>query len=156
MMSRKAVITRHLQEYDRELYCGEGMEGKLCVFRKSHRWESYDLDDGSVLTSLRPSPHYIFALTDNWRPNGTSVDWGIEPILAKVRAADVWKRDVVGDIIRQEEEHEQKVDREFDSKAEDFFREIAPTFKKELNDYNVATVAKKDLRKLKEKSKWQL
>lgn len=155
-MGREERITRELQSYDRELYCGKNMEGKLCVFRKGKRDEVYHLDDDVILVYSRPAPHFCFALTHNWRPQGTSVDWGLEPIMKHVRECDLWKRDIVTDLEKQEDEYIAELARNRQTTNEAFFSDFRSQFAKTFSDINTANMEKIDLRKKKEKSKWQL
>lgn len=155
-MGRRERITRELKSYDRELYCAEDGAGRLCVLRETLRAEIHHLDGGDRLISLRPAPYLVFHLTHNWRPQGTPVDWGLEPIMKHVRECDLWKRDVVADLEKQEDEHIKKMEREGDNQREAFLYDFHSQFKETFNDVNTANLDKRDLRKTKEKSKWGL
>ena len=117
------------------------MEGKLCIFRESQRVETYHLD-GNVLHFVRPSSHLIFALTDNWKVTGQEVDWGLEPIMQKLKQNDLWNRDIVADVERRFEEVEKSKDRERLGQTEDFMREFVRDFKTTFEDVNTANLSK--------------
>jgi hypothetical protein len=150
-VGRAERITRELKRFDRELYCAESGEGKLCVYRNSTRWEAYQLDEDSYLQVARPAPFFIFALTDDWKFTGRPVDRGILPILERLRESDLQKRDMMRECMEAHEERERKQSKAFRSQAEDMFREIRPQFQKATSDINTSTVAKKDRRRLDEK-----
>lgn len=150
-MRRADRITSALKKHDSELYCVEHMEGKLCVMRKSHRWETYSLDEDSTLQYLRASPFFIFALTDNWKLTGNPVDRGIEPIMARIKAIDLWNRDLASEIIDQTEKEYAEKDRDRNNKVESFLYDFRSQFKKTFSDVNVSNLKKE---KIKEKI-WQ-
>ena len=148
-MGRAEQITKELKLHDRKLYCKRGIEGKLCIFRESHRTESYDLN-GHILTSVRPAPHLIMALTHNWQVSGRSVPWGTIPIIARLKEMDLWNRDLAAEYIEGSERNIQQKRREFSSKTEDFLKDSRRAFAKDWNGINTANI-KQDNRKLKEK-----
>lgn len=146
-------ITSAVRAYDSKLYCRANEVGKLSVYRKSHRIETYDLGEGKVLHFIRPAPYFVFALTDNWKASGRPVDWGIEPILARLKAIDLWHRDLAEEIIQQEEKHAQSVARDRRNSIESFMYDFRDTFKKATNDINTATLEKKYRERKDEKRK---
>lgn len=150
-MGRIDVITQAIKLHDRSLYCERSEEGKLCVYRKSQRVESYRLDDESVLHYVRPTPYFVFALTDNWRMTGEPREWGIEPIMARLKALDLWNRDVAGDIIDQELKERASLERERQNTIESFLIDFRRQFAKTFNDVNTSTLAKKESRRAYEK-----
>lgn len=150
-MGRIDEITRAIKLHDRELFCERSEEGKLCVYRKSSRVETYRLDDESVLHVVRPTPYFVFALTDNWRLAGEPKDWGIEPIMARLKALDLWNRDVAGDIIEQELKERASLERERQNTIESFLLDYRRQFAKAFDGVNTSTLAKKDSRRLYDK-----
>jgi hypothetical protein len=149
-VGRAEQITRELKLHDRELYCEMHKVGKLCVYRKSVRWEDYDLD-GVFMRFARPAPHFIMALTHNWQLAGDAVDWGLLPIIARLNAMDLHNRDLAEELIKDEEKRAEQRRRDFHSKNEDFAKEIRRPFAKAFNDINTANMAKTDNRKIKER-----
>lgn len=144
-MGRAERITAQVKLRDRELYCERDKEGKLCVYRKSLRWEIYRLKNGIALQFARPAPHFIFALTHNWAMNGRPVDWGIEPILARLKAIDLWNRDLASDIIAEEEKTLESAARARTNSTESFLLDFRKQFARTFNDVNTSTLAKKPL-----------
>lgn len=152
-MDRADWLTKQLKRFDPTLYCEKHRDGKLCVYRTSKRWESFRLDDGSILTVARSTPYFILALTHNWRFDGVPVEWGYLPITDHLRMMDGWNRDLAEEAIRQQELFNEKKDREAKHQAEVFAHEMRPAFKKAFSDINTANMAKKDRRR---GSKWEL
>jgi len=151
-MGRVDILNSRIRGHDSKLFVAKHGEGKLCVFREGFRMETYILDGGQTLHVPRPSPHLVFALTDNWKLTGNSVEWGIEPIMKKIRDSDLWNRDIVGDLEKQELKREESNSRRLKHETEDFLYDFQPRFKKAFADVNVGGLAKKDLRRKKEKS----
>lgn len=146
-MGRADVITRAIKLHDRELYCERSGEGKLCIYRKGKRVESYRPDDESVLHFVRPTPYFVFALTHDWRLAGEPKDWGIEPIMARLKAMDLWNRDVAGDLIDQEMKEKASLQRDRENTIESFLLDFRKQFARAFNDVNTSTMAKKDSRR---------
>ena len=148
-MGRAQRITNALKAHDYKLYCDKNKEGTLCVYRKSLKFDAYQIDD-KVVIDVRPSPHFIFALTDNWKTNGVPQDWGIEPIMTRIREIDGWNRDVAGELIKQYEKDERAADREVDNNIEAFVKDYRRTFAKATDHINTANMTKIDKRRLKD------
>jgi hypothetical protein len=72
------------------------------------------------------------------------VDWGIEPILARLKEMDLHNRDVVGDLIRDYEKREQAKARHMRSENEAFFSHNHKRFARATSDINTALI-KSDL-----------
>lgn len=141
-MGRAEVITRAVKQYDRELYCGRDKEGKLCIFRKSLRWEAYELEENVVLRVARPAPHLVFPLTDNWKSQGMPVDWGVMPILDRLRAHDLHNRDLVRELEKEYDKNKEQLARESHNQAEACASEMRNQFKKAFADVNTSSMAK--------------
>lgn len=141
-MGRAEAITREISKYDTKLYCDKNVEGTLCVYRKSQRVEAYILDDGSSFSYVRPAPFLIFALTDNWKVTGLPCDWGVEPILQRLRDNDLHKRDLASEIEKNEERIKKENDRDLDNYTEAFLKENRREFAKAANDIRVANMDK--------------
>lgn len=150
-MGRAERITKHLRAYDSELYCAEDTEGKLCVWRKVRKTERYTID-GVNYVFVRPDSHRVFSLTHDWGVKGRPADWGILPIMEKVRSCDVWQRDIVRELEEQQQKIDKSNERDLDNKNEAFLKEFRPQFAKAFNDTRVANMdMKKDLRRTNEK-----
>lgn len=146
-MGRAEQITRHLKLHDAKLYCDKNREGTLCVYRQSKRYDAFDFE-GNVVLFSRPTPHFIFALTHNWTTYGKPVDWGIEPIMHKLKSGDLHQRDKLAEEMIQEYERENmREERDRSNKNEAFLKDFRKQFAKTFNDVNTSTLEKKDLRR---------
>lgn len=151
-MDRAYDLTRNLKIHDRELYCSKDREGKLCVYRNSTRWEDFEIDSNTVLRRARSTPFLIFKLTENWKPNGVPVDWGIEPILYRLKAHDLWNRDLVDEQEKQYEKKKESNDRDSKNNSEAFAHEFRSQFKKVFSDVNTSSMEKIERRRTDEEN----
>lgn len=139
-------INRRLKRFDRSLFTYTNIEGKVLVMRKADRLEASDYHQEEMnLDEIRPQ--IIFALTHDWTVYGRSVDWGIEPILEKLRSMDSWASTAWISEMRKENERikedKKRMERnEFRATASDMRKEFA----KATNDINTSTLEKIDRR----------
>lgn len=148
-MGRAEEISSYIKRHDSKLYCEEGREGKLCVFRKSTRVEHY-VYEGHAIGFVRPAPYFIFALTDDWTMNGTPVDRGVLPIMVRLREIDLWSRDLAQECISQTERNQESNERELSNNNEAFLKDYRRQFAKTFGDINTSTLSKTCNRKLGE------
>lgn len=147
MINRERVITRALQTYDKNLFCKRDSL-KYVIYRKSI---SYDLFDfyGSKLWVTRPFNQTIMALTEDWQVQGIPCEWGIEPIMARLKAIDWMNHPELADqMIAGFEKHEESKKRDFKNTVESFLYEFRKPFAKATNDINTSTLEKLDKRRL--------
>ena len=138
-MSRALVLTKHLRAYDRELYAS-------C--------EKHPLRDDKVMYVLRRNrvrphePHFIFALTQDWSPKGRPVEWGIEVVMNRIKAMDLWKDETIVDrVIRDGEKIEESEKREARNTIESFLKDFRREFAKGTNHINTSLLNKYDKRR---------
>lgn len=142
MSYRADVITREIKKYDYLLYCEKNRDGKLCVYRKGRRIESYDLN-GTTLHAVLDDPYFVIALTDTWNLNGEPRDWGIIPILGRLQMIDCWNRDLAKESVESIEKHDESKDRAIDNHIESFLKDKRREFAAITNDINTSTLNKK-------------
>lgn len=155
-MTRADKITREIKRYDPLLYCEEfnkcdgSAQAPLVIYRKLHRYEPMEVD-GIIIHYQVPSPHYVFALTDTWSINGIPVEWGVLPILARLKAMDLWKKETELDRMK---EHSDKVDasKEKDTRnsIESFLYEFRGQFAKATDGVNTSLMDKRRDRRFKD------
>lgn len=149
MKFREHAITRSIREYDRDLYA-KSTHGRVDIMRKNASYESYDIDGERVLF-LRPADQLVMSLTDNWSASGEPRDWGIEPILARLRAMDLWSRpEFFEEIELGNEKVRESEKRDLSNNVESFLYDFRSAFKRTFADYNMSTVNKFDRRRLKD------
>lgn len=149
-MGRAERITKYIKNYDYKLTCREIHAGKLGIFREYSHADSYHLSEGKTLSFVRPAYHFIFALTDNWRTDGTPVEWGFDPILRKIQRADLWKEDVAGRLENAYDERVKSNERDLRNNNEAFLSDFRGQFKKAFSDINVSNLEKPKIKKRKE------
>lgn len=82
MFNRAMRLTAIVKAVDKALYAKRNGE-MLQIWRKSH---GVDPSHGKTVDN------FVLALTDSWTISGKSVDWGIEPLMKKLREMDAWTR----------------------------------------------------------------
>jgi hypothetical protein len=135
-MSRVAQITRAVRRYDKELFAKKLREpfGSIGVYRKD-----------------KSGPSFVFALTENWTINAPPREWGIEPVIARLRAMDLWTVETAFDRFdRQEKKSEEQKERNRKHNVESFLHEFRGEFKKTFAGVNTSLMNKIDRRKRKE------
>lgn len=137
-MGRLERLTKAVQWHDRELFAQRMTHGRIGIFRQSYRFEHYDFDGMNIIFT-KDSPHLIFTLTHNWTANGRPVEWGIEPILARLKAIDLWQNESqVEDMIKGYEKDKESTDRDRDNSIESFLLDFRRQFQKTFNQFNVS------------------
>lgn len=150
-MSREREISDYVKKYDLKLFCKKNAEGKLCIFREGYYFDTFAINDQDILSVLRLTPHFVFALTHNWKKEGKAVEWGKDKIWERLRKIDLWERDVVSELEKQEEEHIEALDKKRRNQTEDFLYEFRNDFKETFKDVNTSNMSKRDLRRTREK-----
>lgn len=79
---------RVLKSYDKDLFVSRNVDGVLCVFRHSKRFEPVCETDGFRLLNLMPTKEYVFAITENWGLSGKQKDWGVDDLLNHIQRID--------------------------------------------------------------------
>jgi hypothetical protein len=146
-VGRARLISNMIYGHDNKLFCEKNREGKLCIYRKGHRVEYYELE-GDHVGFVRPAPHFILALTHNWLESGYSVEWGLLPIMARLRAMDLWSRDIATESMKETEKANLSKERDLSNKNESFLKEFRRPFAKAFEGVNTANMDKtKDSRR---------
>lgn len=126
---RTKRLSRELQSHDSMLYAQETRPGRLDVYRKSS-------------LGCNP-PHFIFSLTDDWTPTGRPVEWGIEVVINRIKAHDLWRDDsYVDSVIRENERSIERRERDYKNSVESFLWEFRSQFAKATDGVNTGTLSK--------------
>lgn len=152
---REHQITRALQGYDTELYAQKGYEGRIDIFRKVYRYETHDCGEFFLTRSVE-EPYRVFSLTDTWTPWGNPVEWGIEPILARLRSIDLWKRDVGSETIASNNKIKESKDRSRKNDLEAFLYDNKRVFQRAFNDVNTSSLDKRTDRRYRDEKKLKI
>lgn len=149
-MGRVDVVSNFVKRFDSKLYCEKNEEGKPCIYRKSHRVETYDVD-GVTIDFIRPSPHFVFSLTDTWNLNGEVVDRGLEQIRDRLISIDLWNRDLAKEIEERDEKNRESRERSLDNHIESYLLDHRKEFARASNDVLTHSMSKTDRRKKDER-----
>lgn len=148
-MNRAMRLTNEVQKHDRLLFA-DWLMGQLCVFRKTVRHYAYEVD-GHTIIHARPDKHLIFAITDNWKMSGRPVEWGMEPVRARLNAMDMQQRaDFMQELEASYEKDAKSMDRKLDNSLESFLYDARDKFKSDFKDINTANLAKIDKRRIRD------
>lgn len=143
-------LNQRLKNYDSALYAKRNFGGMICVYRKNYRpYLAYE-EGNTRLYDLMFSPHFVMALTDNWKTSGAPREWGSEVILNRLRLMDAWEdQRLLEKMDKENEKLRESKQRDFRNKTEDFLYDAHSRIKKSWSDINTATLSKDETRKRK-------
>ena len=119
------TLNRSLKRYDSSLYVQETKLGRYDIYRKSE-------------FSCNP-PNFLFALTDNWTAQGNPAQYGIEVILCRLKAHDMWRDDTfIEKWLAENEKVIEGKDRDRRNNTEAFLYDFRSQFQKATNDINTS------------------
>jgi len=149
MTVREREITRIIKGYDRDLFVGKNREGVLCIYRKSRRFESFE-HEGVKYLYAHDDKSLVFPLTDNWISTGKPREWGLEVILARLKALDLHRStEYFDEIVKNQQLAEESSKRTLKNNVESFLIDFRRQFSKTFDGVNTALLDKTDSRKLK-------
>jgi hypothetical protein len=151
MLSSKVFsLTQHLKGHDKDLYAEQSLNGLVTVQRRSVHWQSVAWEKG-VLHYSRPISQFVLALTDTWQLQGNPVDWGIEPVLSRIKELDAYRDDSMLDQMRKERERTEELkQKSFRSEIRARAYDLRKEFAQATNEINTSTLAKVDRRRTKD------
>lgn len=128
-MASLKELNRALKAHDSNLYVVEHRLGRYDVYRKS----SMGLD----------APNFVFSLTDTWQPTGRPVPYGIEVVLSRLKAIDLWRDDsFVENWIKEHQAHVETQERKVRNNIESFLYDFRSQFHKVTSDINTSNLKK--------------
>lgn len=146
MDTRVESINRALKNHDSDLFCKKESHG-VNVYRRNTAWEEFWLDGSRFLYS-RPSPQFILCLTDTWTVKGKPVEWGIEPIINRIKSIDSASSfNEVNNLVANLEKAEETKEKDRKNKFESMAYEMRGVYKKAFSDINTSSLEKIDRRR---------
>lgn len=130
----------------------EMKEGRIDIFRRTYGHDAYDVD-GSRILFIKEIPYRVFCLTDTWNAWGKPVDWGVEPVMAKLKAADLWARDIVSESNNHNSKVDASQDRSRKNNIEAFVKDNRRAFAKSWEHINTSNMDKRTDRRFKDERK---
>lgn len=132
-----------VKRFDPDLEVRRSIHGVLQVCQKKRRWDAFEID-GVVIQYAFDDLTPVFGLTKNWSAFGEAVEWGYEPVFAKLNEISLDRRDE----LRRELEKERE--RLSESKAKDRMNkfegiadETRAIYKEVFKDINTSQMDKK-------------
>lgn len=136
MDGRVREVTRAVRAYESKLFAKREGNGAIHIYRSN------------------PSPtdpyHFVFALTDTWTVHGKPREWGLEVVVARLQAHDLWKNETVVERINAEAQKvEDSLERERKNTVEAFLYDFRRSFARATDGINTSSLAKVDRRAVK-------
>lgn len=129
MLTSVKSLTRALKSHDAALFAQETKPGRVDVYRANRMF-------------LEP-PHYVFSLTEDWTVNSRPVPWGIEVVVNRIKAHDLWRDDTFVDrLLETQEKREESEQRAFRNNVEGFLSDFRTQFHRATNGVNTSTLNK--------------
>lgn len=155
LFAKRVKVKLRRKDYDEEIHKDPFIyEDQMQILRKTKMYDLAWLDRSIYLLSSRERHDLVFALTDNWNITGTPVDWGIEPIMARIKAMDMWNRglrDIIDTMDKETEKVEESKERNMKNNVESFLYDFKSEFAKATKDINTSQL--KDPRWKKQKTR---
>ncbi len=129
MGGRVKVLTRYLREYDSCLFAQMTHPPRIDICRKSQYGGH--------------PPNLVFSLTEDWSVRTPPVEWGIEVVMNRVKAHDIWRDDsFVENFIADYEKQDASNERALKNSIEGFVREFRRPFAKATDSVNTSNLKK--------------
>lgn len=146
--------TKALKRYDRDLFAARNLDGVVCVFRKTKRYEPVCVDEGFKFLNLIECKQFVFAITDTWNLKGRPIDWGIDDVLHRIQKIDLQANEQLFEQIDAEEQRrEEQKKRHLRNEMEAFWIDERRRFAKATDDILTHSMSKDEPRKrLKDRS----
>lgn len=127
--SRLRTYNLELKAHDRDLYAERMGNGVIHVYRKH-------------ADSLGPT-QFVFALTDDWKATGRPVEWGIVPLITKLKACDLTSNPMLFEnLIADYEKHDAAKESDRKNSFEAMAYDLAHGFKKDFRYTNTSSLDK--------------
>lgn len=146
MDSRVRLVTKHLKSYDKDLFASRDNRGVIQVMRRQTIGQTYEYG-GANLTVYRNQSQFIMSLTHNWLANGEPVEWGIEPLMRRIRYIDGHLHDDYDEFCEKRERQERIESQTLKNNCTALAADMRKDFNKVFGDINTSTMEKVDNRR---------
>lgn len=130
-------LNKEVNGYDSALYATRASNGMIQVYRKPTKSVAnlYDADD------FNPNPLLILCLTDTWTIQGKPVEWGLEPVMERLRSMDQWADGIsYEEFCRRRDQRESTDKRTFNNDLRDRAKDLRSDFVRATDDINTSTL----------------
>lgn len=135
MDGRVKEVNRVVRAYDYMLFAQRERNGAIHIYRRT-------------VNSADPM-HFVFALTENWSASSQPIEWGLEVVVARLRAMDLWKDETEVDRVeRMQQGRDESRDRARRNNVESFLHDFRKQFARATDGINTSGL-KTDRRALK-------
>lgn len=144
---------RVLQSYDRDLFVERNLDGVLCVFRHTKRYDLVIETEDFKLMNLRSGKDYVCALTETWGLTSKPRDWGSDDVLDHIQKIDqLANKRFLEEADTLNEEVEKKRKRHLRGEMEAFWHDERRAFARATNDILTHSLDKSETkRRLKDR-----
>lgn len=122
-------VEKGIKVHDSKLFIQETRLGRYDIYRKS--------EFGCHL------PNFVFALTEDWSANGRPVEHGIDVVINRVKAHDLWHNtDFMEDYIKTCEKISEDKEKKRKNSIEGFLYDFRRQFQRATESVNTGTLNK--------------
>lgn len=148
---RVKTITSHLKRYDSDLFADRNNDGFINIMRNHKVYDHFKYQDKNLFVSAI-RPQFVTVLTSDWTHNTDPVEWGIEPLLHKIKQMDQWtkKENALEEIRRHNEQVDKNKERALRNEVRARAADLRRDFALATSDINTSTVEKIDHRRIKD------
>lgn len=141
---RARRITQAIQSHDYLLFAKSDKDNMsmIRVYRKGRKGVKYVLEGLSVL-NVEDDDYLVMSLTDTWGIRGKPVEWGIDVVVNRIKALDLWNSDNLSNkVFKDEEKHQIAQERKNRNSIEAFLSDFKGQFAKATSDINTSNLSK--------------
>ena len=150
-LTKLASLNRAVYGYSKDLRVKKSIDDIYCIYKQELIPEAYRIN-GSWLIYQKPIQSFVMALTEDWSLRSKRCEWGIEPVMARLRAIDLWSNhNFIDEIIDSHQKSMESKKRDFKNNTESFLYDFHSEFKKTFAYTNVSSLKKIDRRRLDDK-----
>lgn len=148
MSHRADRITDAVQGYDHKLYAKRDDDGVIRIYRKCKELQKVQVTFELAVWNVIRNDYLVMSLTDTWGRKGKPVDWGVLPIMERLRAMDLWNSEnLATEFMKNEEKDEKSRERAMRNSTESFLYDFRDQFKKATSDINTSNLSKRAFNK---------
>lgn len=132
-----ARLNKEVKAFDSLLYAIRASNGMLQVYRQPIRAVANLFES----TDFNPNPLLVLCLTDTWTIQGKPVEWGLEPVMERLRSMDQWQSGIsYEEFCKQRDLGESNEKRAFTNEVRARAMDVRKDFARLTDDINLSTL----------------